>query len=95
MSSRRAATWSLIYVVLALLYGVPLGLPAGWSLGTQFLAEEVHTLASGSSSSAQTRAMIRPTVSQSTLTIRLIVILSVRVARHATSCSKSRVKPLA
>jgi hypothetical protein len=50
---------------------------------------------SGSSSSAVTRLMIRPTVSQSTRTIRLIVVLSVRVASHATSCSKSRVNPLA
>jgi hypothetical protein len=38
---------------------------------------------------------MRPTVSQSIRTIRRIVLLSVRVASHATSCSKSRVNPLA
>ena len=45
----------------------------------------------GSSSSAHTRATIRPTVSQSIRSIRLIVDLSVRVASHATRHSKSRV----
>jgi hypothetical protein len=35
--------------------------------------------------------MIRPTVSQSIRSIRLIVDLSVRVASHATKHSKSRV----
>jgi tellurite resistance protein TerC len=38
MSFRAAAIWSLIYVVIALLFGVGLGLVAGWDLGTQFLA---------------------------------------------------------
>jgi tellurite resistance protein TerC len=38
MSFRAAAIWSLIYVVIALLFGVLLGLIAGWDLGTQFLA---------------------------------------------------------
>ena len=38
MSFRRAAAWSLIYVLAALLFGVLLGLLAGWNLGTQFLA---------------------------------------------------------
>lgn len=38
MSFRAAAIWSLIYVVIALLFGVGLGLIAGWDLGTQFLA---------------------------------------------------------
>src|SRR5690348_16475098 len=38
MSFRRAAVWSLFYVVLALLFGVSLGLLSGWSLGGQFLA---------------------------------------------------------
>src|SRR5512135_1137866 len=37
--------------------------------------------------------MIRPTVSQSILTSRQIALLSVLVASHATSCSKSRVNP--
>ncbi len=41
MSFRRAATWSLIHVVPALLFAVLLGLLAGWSLGTQFLAGHV------------------------------------------------------
>ena len=45
----------------------------------------------GSSSSAHTRAMIRPTVSQSIRTSRFTVPLSVRVANHATRHSKSRV----
>ena len=48
---------------------------------------------SGSSSSAHTRAMIRPTVSQSTLSSRQIADLSTRAASHATSASKSRVNP--
>jgi TerC family integral membrane protein len=38
MSFHRAAAWSLIYVLAALLFGVLLGLLAGWNLGTQFLA---------------------------------------------------------
>jgi tellurite resistance protein TerC len=38
MSFRAAAIWSLIYVAAALVFGAALGLLAGWSLGTQFLA---------------------------------------------------------
>lgn len=38
MSFRAAAIWSLIYVAVALTFGVALGLLAGWDLGTQFLA---------------------------------------------------------
>jgi tellurite resistance protein TerC len=38
MSFRRAAIWSLIWVGLALLFGVGLGLIGGWDLGGQFLA---------------------------------------------------------
>jgi tellurite resistance protein TerC len=38
MSFRVAAIWSLIYVAAALVFGATLGLLAGWSLGTQFLA---------------------------------------------------------
>jgi tellurite resistance protein TerC len=38
MSFRRASAWSLVYVIAALLFGVLLGLLAGWNLGTQFLA---------------------------------------------------------
>ncbi len=38
MSFRAAAAWSLIYVAAALAFGAALGLLAGWSLGTQFLA---------------------------------------------------------
>ena len=45
----------------------------------------------GSSSSSHTRLTIRPTVSQSIRSIRLIVVLSVRVASRATRHSKSRV----
>jgi hypothetical protein len=48
---------------------------------------------SGSSSSAHTRVMIRPTVSQSIRSRRQIAVLSVRAASHATRHSKSRVKP--
>ncbi len=38
MSFRSAAIWSVIYVAVALGFGVVLGLLAGWDLGTQFLA---------------------------------------------------------
>jgi tellurite resistance protein TerC len=38
MSFRSAAVWSVIYVAVALVFGVVLGLLAGWDLGTQFLA---------------------------------------------------------
>jgi len=38
MSLRAAAVWSLIYVVLAAIFGVGLGLLDGWDIGTQFLA---------------------------------------------------------
>ncbi len=38
MSFRAAAIWSLFYVGAALAFGAALGLLAGWSLGTQFLA---------------------------------------------------------
>ena len=38
MSFRAATAWSLIYVVAALAFGAALGMVAGWSLGTQFLA---------------------------------------------------------
>jgi tellurite resistance protein TerC len=38
MSFRAAAVWSLIYVAAALLFGVGIGLIAGWDIGTQFLA---------------------------------------------------------
>jgi tellurite resistance protein TerC len=38
MGFRRAAIWSLIWVGLALLFGVALGLIGGWDLGSQFLA---------------------------------------------------------
>jgi tellurite resistance protein TerC len=38
MSFRAAAIWSLTYVAAALVFGAALGLLAGWSLGTQFLA---------------------------------------------------------
>jgi tellurite resistance protein TerC len=38
MSIRRAAAWSLIYIAAALIFGVALGLTAGWDLGTQFFA---------------------------------------------------------
>lgn len=38
MSFRTAAIWSLTYVAAALVFGAALGLLAGWSLGTQFLA---------------------------------------------------------
>jgi tellurite resistance protein TerC len=41
MSFRRAARWSLVYVGLALGFGLVLGLVGGWSLGTQFLAAYV------------------------------------------------------
>jgi hypothetical protein len=33
MSFRRAAAWSLTYVVAALLFGLRLGLLAGWNQG--------------------------------------------------------------
>jgi len=45
----------------------------------------------GSSPSATTRAQIRPTVSQSMRTSRVIVVLSVLVAKNATRSSKSQV----
>ncbi len=38
MSFRAATVWSLIYVAAALAFGAALGVFAGWSLGTQFLA---------------------------------------------------------
>jgi tellurite resistance protein TerC len=38
MSFRAATIWSLIYVAAALAFGTVLGVFAGWSLGTQFLA---------------------------------------------------------
>jgi predicted tellurium resistance membrane protein TerC len=38
MSFRAATAWSLIYVAAALVFGAALGIFAGWSLGTQFLA---------------------------------------------------------
>ncbi|HTP23094.1 MAG TPA: TerC/Alx family metal homeostasis membrane protein [Solirubrobacteraceae bacterium] len=38
MSFRSAAVWSVIYVAVALVFGVVLGLLAGWDLGTEFLA---------------------------------------------------------
>jgi tellurite resistance protein TerC len=38
MSFRAAAVWSLIYLAAALMFGVALGLIAGWDIGTQFLA---------------------------------------------------------
>ena len=38
MSTPRAAAWSLIYIAAAVLFGVALGLSAGWDLGTQFFA---------------------------------------------------------
>ncbi|HEY1511640.1 MAG TPA: TerC family protein [Solirubrobacteraceae bacterium] len=38
MSIRRAAAWSLIYIVAALIFGVALGLAASWDLGAQFFA---------------------------------------------------------
>jgi tellurite resistance protein TerC len=38
MGFRSAAIWSVIYVAVALVFGVVLGLLAGWDLGTQFLA---------------------------------------------------------
>jgi tellurite resistance protein TerC len=38
MSIRRSAAWSLIYVAAAVIFGVALGLTAGWDLGTQFFA---------------------------------------------------------
>ena len=38
MSFRGATVWSLIYVAAALAFGAALGVFAGWSLGTQFLA---------------------------------------------------------
>jgi len=38
MSFRAATVWSLIYLAAALMFGVGLGLIAGWDIGTQFLA---------------------------------------------------------
>ena len=38
MSFRAATAWSLFYVAAALAFGAALGIVAGWSLGTQFLA---------------------------------------------------------
>ena len=38
MSFRAATLWSLIYIAVAVAFGVGLGLLAGWDLGTQFLA---------------------------------------------------------
>jgi tellurite resistance protein TerC len=38
MSMRRAAIWSIAYVVAALGFGVALGLIAGWELGVEYLA---------------------------------------------------------
>ena len=38
MGFRSAAVWSVIYVAVALVFGLVLGLLAGWDLGTQFLA---------------------------------------------------------
>ena len=38
MSFRAATVWSLIYLAVALMFGVALGLSGGWDLGTQFLA---------------------------------------------------------
>jgi tellurite resistance protein TerC len=38
MSFRAAAIWSLIYVAVAALFGIGLGLLDGWDVGTQFLA---------------------------------------------------------
>ncbi len=38
MSFRAATAWSLIYIAAALAFGAALGVFAGWSLGTQFLA---------------------------------------------------------
>jgi tellurite resistance protein TerC len=38
MSFRAAAVWSLIYVAVALAFGVGLAVLAGWDIGTQFLA---------------------------------------------------------
>jgi tellurite resistance protein TerC len=38
MEFRSAAVWSVIYVAVALAFGLVLGLLAGWDLGTQFLA---------------------------------------------------------
>jgi tellurite resistance protein TerC len=35
---REAAAWSVFYVVLALAFGVALGLVAGWSFGAEYLA---------------------------------------------------------
>jgi tellurite resistance protein TerC len=38
MSFRAAAIWSLIYVAVAAIFGIGLGLVDGWDVGTQFLA---------------------------------------------------------
>src|SRR5580693_4566652 len=38
MGFRSAAIWSVVYVAVALVFGLVLGLLAGWDLGTQFLA---------------------------------------------------------
>jgi tellurite resistance protein TerC len=38
MGFRSAAIWSVAYVAVALVFGLVLGLLAGWDLGTQFLA---------------------------------------------------------
>ena len=38
MGFRSAAVWSVIYIAVALVFGLVLGLLAGWDLGTQFLA---------------------------------------------------------
>ncbi len=38
MSLRRAAIWSIVYLAVALGFGVALGLIAGWELGLEYLA---------------------------------------------------------
>jgi tellurite resistance protein TerC len=38
MEFRSAAIWSVVYIAVALVFGLVLGLLAGWDLGTQFLA---------------------------------------------------------
>jgi tellurite resistance protein TerC len=38
MGFRSAAIWSVVYVAVALVFGLALGLLVGWDLGTQFLA---------------------------------------------------------
>jgi tellurite resistance protein TerC len=38
MSMRQAARWSVFYIALAVLFGVVLGVSAGWDLGGQYFA---------------------------------------------------------